>query len=715
MVKITHSFVSGKAQGADPSKVYGPQWDDNHVVEGLENVDNTSDLDKPISSATQLALDNQQTSIDGKVDGPASAVDSDIAVFDGTTGKLIKNVTSTSLIADQATAEAGTDNTKFMSPQRVTQVAILRAEAFNVIDYGVSVDSADNADAMSAMIAAINATTNGQPAVFFPRGRYLFDSGPAIDLSGGAHGLHFYGEGNPRWNGNFGADKHGSQLVAIGSSSLLDLTGDVNAVQINNLDLGYSGTGYTSVLVDMDHSVSLSSFNDITIEKCRLGGLTTADANCAALFQIGGGANLTFRDSALCNAVIGITGGDSGANGHWVNGVLLENLTFAGTFSDVPMALGHQGWTIRRTSIEARVSDNAASGLRVLANGLRGCVLEGNFWQDATTTGYWIDCSSGAIQGSQITGNFFHNGAGHIKLGASDGLLISGNIFYCRSSTPPLTAGTSKNINATGNTILVASGDTLPRLFVSDALPTGTSIIDNNIGNNVNIVPATNFGGRAAFPASTLTAPSIILGQGIEPTSPSDGWQWYDGSHLSMRFGSVNKAFATTSDNLGAFATTTSAQLRGVISDGTGSGSLVFATSPTLVTPSLGAATATSLNGVAIDNNGWSTYTPTVTAITGSLTTYTATGRYKIIGKLLHIHTSVTVSNFGTATQGLQITPPSGVSFPTGSNMVLSATNNGGTGIGGYVREGVYGDMLVMALNTIANTTYYVGGVVEID
>ena len=44
----------------------------------------------------------------------------------------------------------------------------------------------------------------------------------------------------------------------------------------------------------------------------------------------------------------------------------------------------------------------------------------------------------------------------------------------------------------------------------------------------------------------------------------------------------------------------TSAQLAGIISDETGSGALVFAESPTLVTPTLGVATATSINKVAI-------------------------------------------------------------------------------------------------------------------
>ena len=56
----------------------------------------------------------------------------------------------------------------------------------------------------------------------------------------------------------------------------------------------------------------------------------------------------------------------------------------------------------------------------------------------------------------------------------------------------------------------------------------------------------------------------------------------------------------STANNLGVFAATTSAQLAGVISDETGTGALVFGTSPSLVTPVLGAATATTLNGNTI-------------------------------------------------------------------------------------------------------------------
>jgi hypothetical protein len=52
---------------------------------------------------------------------------------------------------------------------------------------------------------------------------------------------------------------------------------------------------------------------------------------------------------------------------------------------------------------------------------------------------------------------------------------------------------------------------------------------------------------------------------------------------------------ALTNNKLDVFAATTSEELRTVISDETGTGGLVFADTPTLVTPNIGAATGTSL------------------------------------------------------------------------------------------------------------------------
>jgi hypothetical protein len=63
-----------------------------------------------------------------------------------------------------------------------------------------------------------------------------------------------------------------------------------------------------------------------------------------------------------------------------------------------------------------------------------------------------------------------------------------------------------------------------------------------------------------------------------------------------VKWAAAGAGDALTSGTLAQFAATTSAQLAGVISDETGSGTLVFNTSPTFVTPTLGAASATSIS-----------------------------------------------------------------------------------------------------------------------
>jgi len=68
----------------------------------------------------------------------------------------------------------------------------------------------------------------------------------------------------------------------------------------------------------------------------------------------------------------------------------------------------------------------------------------------------------------------------------------------------------------------------------------------------------------------------------------------------TITFPDATGTVALTSNKLSAFAATTSSELAGVISDETGSGSLVFANTPTLITPVLGAATATTINKLTI-------------------------------------------------------------------------------------------------------------------
>jgi hypothetical protein len=109
--------------------------------------------------------------------------------------------------------------------------------------------------------------------------------------------------------------------------------------------------------------------------------------------------------------------------------------------------------------------------------------------------------------------------------------------------------------------------------------------------------------GNATFTGNISASNVIITNASRLGTVTSGTW---NGSSISTTFTdakvtSVNgqtgaaTGFATTANTLAQFASTTSAQLAGVISDETGSGALVFATSPTLVTPVLGLATGTSV------------------------------------------------------------------------------------------------------------------------
>jgi hypothetical protein len=111
---------------------------------------------------------------------------------------------------------------------------------------------------------------------------------------------------------------------------------------------------------------------------------------------------------------------------------------------------------------------------------------------------------------------------------------------------------------------------------------TGSGAISSSGGNTPNITIAD---------ASTTVKGAVQLEDSYSSTSTSK----------AATPAAVKAAYdlasgkASTSNKLSDFAATSSAELAGVISDETGSGALVFANTPTLVTPNIGAATGTSL------------------------------------------------------------------------------------------------------------------------
>ena len=99
--------------------------------------------------------------------------------------------------------------------------------------------------------------------------------------------------------------------------------------------------------------------------------------------------------------------------------------------------------------------------------------------------------------------------------------------------------------------------------------------------------------GGTGVTTSTGTG-SVVLSTSPSLTTPSLGAA--TATSINSTTIPSSKTLVVTTDKLSALAATTSSELAGVISDETGTGSLVFANTPTLVTPNIGAATGTSFN-----------------------------------------------------------------------------------------------------------------------
>lgn len=131
--------------------------------------------------------------------------------------------------------------------------------------------------------------------------------------------------------------------------------------------------------------------------------------------------------------------------------------------------------------------------------------------------------------------------------------------YYNGSAWVSLSTATGTVTSVSASTPLSSTGGNTPTISIADA--------------------TTSVKGAVQLSDSTSTTSSVLA---ATPTAVKAA---YD----------LAASKASTANKLSDFAATTSAELAGVISDETGSGALVFANSPTLVTPNIGAATGTSL------------------------------------------------------------------------------------------------------------------------
>ena len=240
------------------------------------------------------------------------------------------------------------------------------------------------------------------------------------------------------------------------------------------------------------------------------------------------------------------------------------------------------------------------------------------FTGDVTGTGSTggstaLSISSGAVTNTMLSGSIANAklvnssitigttaialGAGSTTLAGMTSITYSGSTSGTAQIIPAAVAGTGTVLTlpaVTGTLATLAGTETLTNKTITAASNTISGLTNSNLSGTAGITNANLANSSVTVTAGTGMSGGGAVSLGGTVTLTNAGVLSVNGNTGAIT------GIATTAGNLGQFAATTSAQLLGVISDETGSGALVFATSPTLVTPVLGIASATSVNKVTI-------------------------------------------------------------------------------------------------------------------
>ena len=238
------------------------------------------------------------------------------------------------------------------------------------------------------------------------------------------------------------------------------------------------------------------------------------------------------------------------------------------------------------------------------------------------------------------------------------------NTFLRAGATPVWSAIDLSTADVTGVLTSNKGGTGVNNAFTLTLTGANTTLNANAAGSNVTLpvigVLAT-LAGAEALTNKTINGNTITTGTGTLTLAAGSTLATSGANSVTLTStGPTNVTLpttgtvATTSNTLNSFANTTSTQLATVLTDETGAGPAVFATSPTLTTPVLGVATATRINDVTISDPG--------------------AGATLALGNGSTLATAGAFSTTLTATGATNVTLP--LSTPSGSTLVAALTGS---------------------------------------
>jgi hypothetical protein len=396
---------------------------------------------------------------------------------------------------------------------------------------------------------------------------------------------------------------------------------------------GAAGAGGTATTVEaiggLGAYVGLSGTQTITGNKTFSGTLDLGSSAIATTKTANNNSTAVATTAYVDNAVTGVSGSftvdaDSG-----------DNLTI--TTSDTFRIIGGTGLTSTASATDTLTLDLDNTAVTGGSYGSASSV--GTFTVDAQ--GRLTAAASTAIEialGTNTSGSYvatITGGTGVTSSAATTGegtthsLSIGQDVATSASVTfagLTLNSGSILFEGATANdheTTLAITDPTADRtITLPDA--TGTVALTSDITTHANLTEAHGATGAVVgttntqtltnktLTSPTITSPTIIgLYVARDELSMDSGSITFEGQTIdgyettivstdptadrTITLPNASGTVALTANKLDVFAATTSAELRTVISDETGTGGLVFADTPTLVTPNIGAATGTSL------------------------------------------------------------------------------------------------------------------------